>query len=308
LSTCVGQRCALRSRHWRRRARSPRALLAAAAESEEKPTAAAATAAATAAAAAETRSSGSPSVSGLSPIELPRHVAVIMDGNARWAEQHSLPQMQGHERGVESLRRTLRCCLAWGVEALTVYAFSMENWRREEGEVSYLLALLERSLAAELPELQRQGVRVCIAGDTRRLSPGLKNLIVRAVEETATNTRATLTVALSYSAREDIVDAAKSIARRVRAGELDPEEVDEAAFSAHLSTEAPFAEVGDPDLLIRTSGEMRLSNFLLWELAYTELYFTETLWPDFDEAEFRRALQCYASRHRRFGRRERGSL
>ncbi|GBG78136.1 hypothetical protein CBR_g26172 [Chara braunii] len=236
---------------------------------------------------------------------LPRHLAVIMDGNSRWAKKHFLPEIVGHERGVEALRKLVRLCQDWGIKALTVYAFSIENWSRPKGEVALLMRLFERTLPAELPRLERENVRVRFIGNVAILPPSLREVISNAEARTSQNAGLLLTIALSYGGRQDIVFACRHLAEAVAAGKMEPYEIDEAAIAKHLGMPLRAGEwdteLRDPDLLIRTSGECRLSNFLLWQLAYTELYFTPVLWPDFNEQHFRQALESYVSRDRRFG-------
>lgn len=244
---------------------------------------------------------------GLSEEQVPRHVAVIMDGNSRWAERRRLPRTIGHERGVNALRGVVKCCVSWGVRTLTVFAFSQENWGRNQMEVEELMALVETTMRDELPLLVKEGVRVEVIGDLSKVNVGVREAVARAVEATKENDALRLVIALSYGGRQDIVQAARALARKVAAGEIHPDDIDEDAISAHLSTHDADAAANDarftqaPDLLIRTSGEQRLSNFLLWDLAYTELYFANTMWPEFGEAELRRAIHAYAKRDRRFG-------
>ncbi|KAG2454276.1 hypothetical protein HYH02_001307 [Chlamydomonas schloesseri] len=242
-----------------------------------------------------------------------------MDGNHRWGTRHGGDWRRGHEEGVNALRRVVRFCREDGVRALTVYAFSCENWGRSAAEVGFLLGLLERTLGAELPELQKQGVRLTFAGDRAALPESLQRAMQRAEAATSSCGELVLCVALSYGGRQDIARAAQELCRRVAEGSLSPEQVTEQLLAAQLSTHAATSAAagatgaagggggGDPDLLIRTSGEQRLSNFLLWECAYTELYFTDTCWPDFDRPHWDAALQHYATRTRRFGRRGRQS-
>jgi undecaprenyl diphosphate synthase len=230
--------------------------------------------------------------------KLPRHVAVIMDGNGRWAKQRGLPRIMGHRRGVDTLKKLLRTCRDWGVKALTAYAFSTENWGRPLEEVDFLMTLFERVLRQELAEMMDEGVRIRFVGNLQSLPPTLQAEIDRAVEQTHDNPGIRFTVATNYGGRQEIVQACQAIATQVQHGKLAPEDIDESLFSHHLYT----AGLEDPDLLIRTSGEMRISNFLLWQLAYAELYVTDTLWPDFDIVEFHRALGDYQKRHRRFGK------
>lgn len=229
---------------------------------------------------------------------LPRHVAVIMDGNGRWAKQRGLPRFMGHRRGVDALKDLLRCCRDWGVEALTAYAFSTENWGRPSEEVEFLMTLFERVLRQELREMMQENVRIRFVGNLSVLPRSLQSEIERAVSETATNQGIQFTVATNYGGRQEILQACRAIAQKVQEGSLNPEDIDEALFDRHLYT----AGICDPDLLIRTSGEMRLSNFLLWQMAYGEIYVTETLWPDFDRSQFHQALSAYQRRERRFGK------
>lgn len=234
----------------------------------------------------------------LDPHYLPHHVAVIMDGNGRWAQQRGWPRILGHRRGVDTLKQLLRCCKDWGISHLTAYAFSTENWGRPEEEVEFLLSLFERVLRAELKELIAEGVRIRFVGDLGCLPRSLQDEIAVAMEQTQTNTEIQFTVATNYGGRQEIVQACQKLARQVQAGQLQPEEITEELFTQQLYTH----DLCDPDLLIRTSGEQRLSNYLLWQTAYTEQYFTPILWPDFDRVAFHQALIDYQSRHRRFGK------
>jgi len=224
-------------------------------------------------------------------------VAIIMDGNGRWAAKRGLPRVAGHRAGAEAVRKTLKAAVKAGVEVLTLYAFSSENWRRSEEEVSDLKGLLGYYLERELDELSRQGVRLRLIGDHTAFGPQLVERLERAVERTAANDRLTLVVALNYGARTEIVDSARRLATKVEAGQLRPSDIDEAALGAELATSG----LPELDLLIRTSGEKRLSNFLLWQAAYAELVFVDTLWPDFDESVLQSALEEFAGRQRRFG-------
>ncbi len=233
----------------------------------------------------------------LDPSRLPAHVAVIMDGNGRWARQRNLPRVMGHREGVEALKRTLRLCSDWGIGSLTAYAFSTENWSRPGEEVSFLMALFERVLARELEALEREQVRIRFLGELQQLPEGLQQRIADATERTAQNTGIHFNVCTNSGGRRELVLAARRLAEQVAAGSLDPAAIDEHNFAAELHT---AGEV-DPDLLIRTSGEHRISNFLLWQLAYAELHITDVLWPDFNEAALTRALLDYQSRQRRFG-------
>ncbi len=229
---------------------------------------------------------------------LPQHVAVVMDGNGRWAQKRGLPRSFGHRQGVLALKELLRCCKDWGIPLLTAYAFSTENWGRAHEEVNFLLTLFEQVLWQELEEMVEQGVRIQFAGQLSALPTSLQDTILHAVESTRHNQGICLTVALNYGGRQEILQACRSIAKLVQQGLLQPDQIDEALFSQFLYVPG----LADPDLLIRTSGEMRLSNFLLWQMAYTEQYFTPILWPDFDRAAFHEALLSYQSRQRRFGR------
>ena len=229
--------------------------------------------------------------------KVPRHVAIIMDGNGRWAERRGLPRAAGHRAGAEAVRTVLKSAVKSGVQVLTLYAFSSENWRRSEEEISDLKGLMGYYLERELDELAREGVRLLLIGDHRPFGPQLVGRLERAVEKTRHNQRLTLVVALNYGARGEIAAAARRLARRAAAGELQPDEIDEGRFAEELTT----AELPELDLMIRTSGEKRLSNFLLWQAAYSELIFVDTLWPDFDEVAFNAALEEFAGRQRRFG-------
>jgi len=228
---------------------------------------------------------------------IPRHVAVIMDGNGRWAKKRMRPRLFGHRAGAESLRAVLRACRDQGVEYLTVYAFSTENWVRPEDEVGGLMSLLKTFLRKDEHELHENEVRLRVTGRIQDLPEAVRNELDRVMEATKTYTKGHLILALSYGGRTEIVDAVHHLAEKVKAGEIEPAQIDEAMISRHLY----LPDVPDPDLMIRTSGEMRLSNFLLWELSYAEFYFTDTLWPDFREADFAKALAEYARRQRRFG-------
>jgi undecaprenyl diphosphate synthase len=229
---------------------------------------------------------------------LPNHVAVIMDGNGRWAKKRGLPRIMGHRRGVDTLKSLVRCCDDWGVKALTAYAFSTENWGRPIDEVDFLMTLFERVLRQELAELMRENVRIRFVGNLGALPASLQDEIDRAMADTQNNSGICFTVATNYGGRHEILQACRSIAAKVQAGQLELDDIDEGVFERHLYTQG----LEDPDLLIRTSGEMRISNFLLWQLAYSEMYVTNTLWPDFDRTEFHQALCSYQSRHRRFGK------
>ena len=226
-----------------------------------------------------------------------KHVAIIMDGNGRWAAKRGLPRVAGHRAGAEAVRRTLRSAVEMGVEVLTLYAFSSENWRRSEEEVSDLKGLLRFYLERELAELEREGVQLRLIGDHSAFGSDLAQRLEKAVQRTAHNRRLTLVIALNYGSRSEIVAAAKRLAAKAAAGEIEAGTIDEQMFGAELMT----SEWPELDLLIRTSGEKRLSNFLLWQAAYSELVFVDTLWPDFDEQAFKAALEEFSARQRRFG-------
>jgi undecaprenyl diphosphate synthase len=224
-------------------------------------------------------------------------VAIIMDGNGRWAKKRFLPRIAGHKQGVEAVRRIARAARKLGIEVLTLYAFSSENWRRPEDEVRDLMGLLRHFLASELDELVSEGVKLRVIGGWRSLAPDLVAMIDGAVARTASNPGPTLVIALNYGAQAEILAASRRLAEQVRDGTLDAADIDEARFEAELET----ADLPPLDLLIRTSGEHRLSNFLLWQAAYAELLFVDTLWPDFDEAALAEALDRFGQRQRRFG-------
>ncbi|MCD8186520.1 MAG: di-trans,poly-cis-decaprenylcistransferase [Rikenellaceae bacterium] len=226
-----------------------------------------------------------------------KHVAIIMDGNGRWARARGEARLYGHMQGVESVRRAIRGAMAHRVEYLTLYAFSTENWRRPQTEIDGLMELLADSTVREVPELKAQGVRLQFIGDLSALSATVRESIAAAERETRENNRLTLIIALNYSSRWEITCMTRELARKAVHGTISPDEITAGTVENHLVT-APYP---DPDLLIRTSGEYRLSNFLLWQAAYSEFYFTEVLWPDFDEAEFDRAVAAYRLRDRRFG-------
>lgn len=229
---------------------------------------------------------------------LPRHVAVIMDGNGRWAERRGQPRILGHRAGMKSVRAVIEAAADLGIEALTLYAFSKENWKRPAPEVQALMGLLRRYMRSEREELIARGARIEAIGDLDQLEATAREELDRLIAATAHCDRLRVTLALSYGGRAEIVAAARRIARAAAAGELDPDAIDETAFARFLYS----PDLPDPDLLVRTSGEMRISNFLLWQIAYAELHVTETLWPDFDRAAFFEAIEEYQSRERRFGR------
>jgi undecaprenyl diphosphate synthase len=227
----------------------------------------------------------------------PAHIAIIMDGNGRWAKARGLPRVAGHRRGAEAVRRTITAAAELGISYLTLFGFSSENWKRPSDEVNDLMGLLRHYLRGEIAELHQEGVRLKVIGDRARLAPDIVTLINNAEQLTRDNTGLTLIVALSYGGRDDIVRASRKLAEDVAAGRLEASEIDEARLSASLFT----ADIPDPDLLVRTSGEQRISNFLLWQLAYTELVFTDTLWPDFGRADLAKAISDYHGRERRYG-------
>jgi undecaprenyl diphosphate synthase len=228
---------------------------------------------------------------------VPRHVAIIMDGNGRWAKQRFLPRAAGHRAGVTSVRKTVEHCLGTGVKALTLFAFSSENWRRPPQEVSLLMELFLSTLERETEKLNENGVRLRVIGDRGAFSQALRDRIAISEDLTRHNERLNLGVAVNYGGRWDIVNAARDLALRVERGELSAAVIDSGLFESHLA----LADLPEPDLFIRTGGEQRISNFLLWQLAYTELYFTPVLWPDFDGQSLDQAFKDYASRQRRFG-------
>ncbi len=244
-----------------------------------------------------TPASASAAAGGGTDLTMPRHVAIIMDGNGRWAKARMLPRVAGHKQGVEAVKRTVRAAGDMGLEALTLYAFSSENWRRPAAEIADLMGLLRRFIKSELEEIAREGVKLRIIGDYRKMEPDLVSLLDDAVARTASNTRLTLAIALNYGSQDELLRATRRLMREARAGEIDPDTLDDAAFEKRLDTD------GLPrlDLLIRTSGEQRLSNFLLWQTAYAELVFTDTLWPDFDRAHLAAAIETFGQRERRYG-------
>lgn len=228
---------------------------------------------------------------------LPKHIAIIMDGNGRWAQSKGLPRVAGHQQGVLSVKAVVRECSRLSLEYLTLYAFSSENWRRPEGEVDALMGLLGQYLSSELALLQEQHIRFHVIGDLEKLPAEISDSLQRTMEITAENTGMTLTLALSYGSRNEIIRAVKRIVEDDNSGRVDASRLTEQQFSEYLDT----LQLPDPDLLIRTSGEMRISNFLLWQLAYTELYFCSCYWPEFDVSQLHAALEDYSRRCRRFG-------
>ncbi len=232
------------------------------------------------------------------PARAPAHVAIIMDGNGRWARQRLFNRIRGHEQGAEAVRRIVQASREAGIGFLTLYAFSTENWERPAAEVSALMSLLKRFLDSELPQMMENNIRLRTIGQTGRLPEGVRVALERTIQQTSANNGMTLTLALSYGGRSEIVTMVRDLAAAVAAGGLSADRIDEATIASHLST----AGIPDPDLLIRTSGEMRISNFLLWQIAYTEIFFTDTLWPDFSREEFFSILDAFQHRERRFGR------
>ena len=240
----------------------------------------------------------SPQADSSTTLRIPRHVAIIMDGNGRWAKQRGLPRTDGHLQGQEALRATLRAAAELGISYLTVYAFSTENWSRPQEEVDALMELLVRAIHAETPELMKEGVRIRAIGDLSRLPKTAQQALAECIEQTKDNKRTTLVLALSYSSRDELVRATRQLASDVQAGRLRPEEITEERLSATLDT----ADLPEPDLLIRTGGEERISNFLLWQIAYAELFFSSTYWPDFGKEALLEAIEAYSTRERRFGK------
>ena len=231
------------------------------------------------------------------PRALPRHIAIIMDGNGRWAQARGLPRIAGHRRGAEAVRRTVTAAAELGIPYLTLFGFSSENWKRPLAEVDDLMGLLRHYLRGEIAEIHRNGVRLRVIGERARLASDIVNLIENGEALTRDNTGLQLTIALSYGGRGEIVAAARALAHQVAAGRLDPDAIDEMLVGEHLLT----ADLPDPDLVIRTSGEQRISNFLLWQTAYAEFSFTDTLWPDFAKSDLEKAVQDFHGRDRRYG-------
>ncbi|MDA0752040.1 MAG: isoprenyl transferase [Verrucomicrobia bacterium] len=229
---------------------------------------------------------------------MPRHVAIIMDGNGRWAKQRRFPRTIGHRRGLESLREVVRTASKLGIEYLTLFTFSAENWNRPKSEVDTIMRYLARFLRTEIPEFNSYNVQLDAIGQIDRLPEKVQNQLAKTKETLSGNDGLTMVLALSYGSRQEILDATRSIAAKVKSGELNPDDIDEAVIANNLYTK----DIPDPDLLIRTSGEMRISNFLLWQISYAELVVTDTLWPDFRSPQLFAALEDYAKRHRRFGK------
>lgn len=227
----------------------------------------------------------------------PRHVAIIMDGNGRWAQQRGLDRSEGHAEGVKTVRRITEAASKSGIGYLTLYTFSTENWNRPKEEVDALMHLIVIAIERETPDLIKNNVRLTMIGDMGRMPREARERLERCMSDTSHCTGLTLVLALSYSSRWEIIEACRKLAAEAKSGEIDVEKIDDAAFSSRLST----SDIPDPDLLIRTGGDMRISNFLLWQIAYSELYFTPTYWPDFSEADFQAAIDAYTGRQRRFG-------
>ncbi|MBI1286306.1 MAG: isoprenyl transferase [Flavobacteriales bacterium] len=234
----------------------------------------------------------------IDPTRLPKHVAVIMDGNGRWAKQRGKLRTFGHNKGVKAVRETVECAAEMGIGYLTLYAFSTENWSRPQVEVNALMTLLVKTINKETKTLMDNDIRLNAIGDMESLPKGCYRELLEAIEKTKDNKRMTLTLALSYSSKWELVRAIKAIAKNVKSGKLDADAIDESTIDEHLCT----LGIPDPELLIRTSGEQRISNFLLWQIAYAELYFTDKLWPDFDRTDFEKAIIDYQGRERRFGK------
>ena len=229
--------------------------------------------------------------------EMPRHIAVVMDGNGRWAKQRGLPRLAGHRQGVERVREIVTICGHHGISYLTLFAFSRENWHRPPDEVRFLIQLLQFSLEKEKNDLHSRNVRLRVIGDLSRFPDSLQQSVLDTIELTSNNLSLNLTIAINYGGQWDIMNACQSVADSVRKGEVALSDLTPAIFASHLCT----SELPEPDFFIRTGGEIRISNFLLWQLAYTELYFTDAYWPDFDEHCFNKALEAFAQRQRRFG-------
>lgn len=229
--------------------------------------------------------------------KLPQHIAIIMDGNGRWAKKHTIGRIRGHKKGAQAVKTTVRACRELGIKYLTLFAFSMENWKRPEEEVQALMSLLEEYLTKETKQLIKQGIRLTTIGELDRLNPSVKKQLLQAKTDTAKNVEMILNLALSYGGRDEIIHAVKKIIQDNKKSKVDIDEIDNDIFSSYLYT----CGMPDPDLLIRTSGEYRISNFLLWQMAYTELYFTNVLWPDFTKDHLFKAIASYQKRERRFG-------
>jgi undecaprenyl diphosphate synthase len=233
----------------------------------------------------------------ISKESLPKHVAIIMDGNGRWAEKHAFPRVRGHRKGAESVRTIVTLCRKLGISYLTLYAFSEENWKRPPHEVNALMKLLGSFLKRELKEMKENGIRLNVIGRTEKLPATTREVLLDTLHQTSQGSKMVLTLALSYGGRQEILDAVQALGRKIKSGIMAPDDISEELFSNSLYTSG----MPDPDLVIRTSGEYRISNFLLWQISYSEIYVTPTLWPEFGEAEFLKALAEYQKRDRRFG-------
>lgn len=231
-------------------------------------------------------------------MKIPQHIAIIMDGNGRWAKKRGLPKIMGHKQGVESVKNITKACIKFGVKYLTIYAFSTENWQRPKDEVDVLFKLLEDFIKKESQIFHDNSVRVCIIGERNRINPELIKIIEKLEGDTKDYNKLTLNIALSYGSRQEIVNAVRVLSREAKKGMIDPETIDEKVFSRYLYT----GDCPDPEFLIRTSGEMRMSNFLLWQISYSEIYVTPKLWPDFTERDLAKAIDEYQKRERRFGK------
>lgn len=232
------------------------------------------------------------------PTNLPKHVAIIMDGNGRWAKKQGFERTFGHQSAIKAVRSAIETCGDFGIPYLTLFAFSTENWNRPKMEVNFLMKLLTQTIQSEIKELHEKGIRLLVIGDLENLPSGVKGPLYDAIELTKQNERANLVIALNYGAQAEILQATKKIAEDVKAGKLNPSQIDNQTFEKYLYTHS----IPPVDLLIRTSGEQRISNFLLWQIAYAELYFTEVLWPDFRKEHFMEAIQSYTNRERRYGK------
>ncbi|MBN2059968.1 MAG: isoprenyl transferase [Deltaproteobacteria bacterium] len=228
---------------------------------------------------------------------LPEHVAIIMDGNGRWAKKNAMNRIRGHEEGTKSVREIVRATRKLGIPWLSLYAFSEENWKRPKLEINALMKILKRFLKSELIEMQENGIRFNAIGRLYKLPEDVRSLLIKTIKETSNNRNMVLTLAISYGSRQEITDCFREISKKIKTGEIDPEKINEQLISDYLYT----SDIPDPDLLIRTSGEFRVSNFMLWQLAYTEMYITPTLWPDFRKEEYLSAIGEYQNRERRFG-------
>jgi undecaprenyl diphosphate synthase len=234
---------------------------------------------------------------GLTTEQMPRHIAIIMDGNGRWAQKKGLPRAQGHRQGGKTVEKIAQCCVDFGIETLTLYSFSLENWERPESEVNTLMHLYTQYLIGIRPTMMENNVKLIHLGRLAQLPEAVKKELSKTIEVTTGNTGMKLALALNYGGRTEIVDAAKKIAQQYKMGEINMEDINEDCFSRHLYTDG----LAEPDLLIRTANEMRVSNFLLWQISYSEFYVTKTLWPDFKKTDLERAIRAYAKRNRRFG-------